>query len=183
MCTVSRSTYRSGPSLIAVVSLFMLLLAACDSGGSNGEGDGGDSDGFPEPPGRPGFTSTVTGAWAASLTGTATHELSPSSTGPAPRVIRLRTNGAAPHTIVLRSAAPLQAGLHRIQAAPEKPEGVKGQVRTAGGRVWTATAGRLRIEAQAGPAVAGTFRFAAAGDGGQLITVEGSFRTALAPQS
>lgn len=165
---------RSWLSLFALVVAHSLALVACDSGGSNG-GSGDDNESFPEPPGRPGFTSTVTGAWRASLLGVATHTKPGAfGEGTSPAVIHLRDEGAASPVITLVASRPLRPGTYEVQQPGG--EGVTARVRGPDAQAnWTGIRGELRVPRSGDEEIAGQFWLVAADEHGASIRVAGAF--------
>ena len=171
---------RSWFLLTALVGMLSLALVACDSGGDNG-GNGGTDESFPEPPGRPGFASTVTGAWQASLSGAAVHTIDEASNGGAsPVVIRLRDADGGSPTITLVATRPLRPGTYAIQ--PSGAAGVTVRIHASDARgPWIGTSGTLRIDRHDGTSITGRFRLVADDEDGVPISASGVFVTTPAP--
>jgi len=168
---------RSWFSLIALLVALSLTLVACDSGGGNG-GDGNDDESFPEPPGRPGFTSTVTGAWQASLSGAAVHTADGATAGRASAVvIRLSSEEAPESVIMLAAEGPIRSGRYAIQ--PAGSSGVTAHIQgPAREGSWKGASGALQIVRVDGSSIVGQFRVVAQGPHGESLTASGAFETA-----
>jgi hypothetical protein len=166
-------SYLSRWSLFALTGVLSLTLIACDSGGSNGED--GDGEPFPEPPGRPGFTLTITGTWQASLSESAIHAGGNAYGGSgSSTVIRLRDEEAASPVVTLVASRPLRPGTHAIQQPGGK--GVAAYVQELGVRSdWTSIEGELRIHRRSDRAIAGQFWLVASGKHGTSIKASGAF--------
>ena len=166
------STHRSWLPLVALASLLALTLVACDSGGGNG-GGGDGNESFPEPPGRPGFTSTVTGAWQASLSGTAVH----ATEGGASSVrILLEDAGSDRPIITMATDGPLRPGGYAIQPVDS---GITARIEgPADEHPWTGVSGKLQVDRVDGAAITGRFRIVASGPRGEFVTASGTFTTA-----
>jgi len=170
-------TNRSWLSLVALACLLALTLVACDSGGENGGGENGDES-FPEPPGRPGFTSTVSGAWQASLSGAAVHTAEGTTPGRASTVvIRLGGEEAAGPVITLVAEDAMHPGTHPIR--PAGTSGITARIQEeAGLRSWTGVSGTLQVDRVDGTSIVGAFYIVAHGTQRESITASGAFATA-----
>lgn len=172
-------TCRSWFSFIAFMSLIALTLAACDSGGGNG-GNGGEGESFPEPPGRPGFVSTVQGDWQASLSGSAVYERPiQSREGASVFAIRLSDAGADTPVITLTGHTVLQPGRYAIRPAGQDRIVAHIQDPDTENR-WTGLSGQLQIDEHSGTSIVGRFRIVADSERGASITASGAFVTTLA---
>lgn len=151
----------------------MLVLVGCDSGGGNGGGENEDES-FPEPPGRPSFTATVTGPWAATLSGRAVTSASRDAAG---TVIQLQESGGASPVITLTSEAPLRPGHYPI--ATSEARGIEARVKPPGPHAaWRGVSGQVRIERGAGATIVGRFQFDAAAPDEPPVRISGAFVTA-----
>ncbi len=164
---------RSWFSLVAFLVALSFTLVACDSGGGNGGGNGDES--FPEPPGRPGFTSTVTGAWQASLSGAAAHMADGGTAGRV--VIRLSSDEASESVITLAAEGPIRSGMYAVQ--PAGSSGVTAHIQgPAHEDAWKGASGELQITRVDGSSIVGRFRVVAHGPHGESLTASGTFETA-----
>jgi hypothetical protein len=153
-----------------------LALVACDSGGGNGGGENGDES-FPEPPGRPGFTSTVTGAWQASLSGTAVHTAEGTTSGRASSVV-IRLSGARADgpVITLVAENAVRPGVHPIR--PAGTSGITARIQEAAGlQSWTGVSGTIQVDRIDGASIVGEFYVVADGAREESITASGAFAT------
>lgn len=159
-----------------VISAVVLSLSACDSGGENGDGGNGNGngDGFPEPPGRPGFTSSVAGAFTATFSGRAVHGAGWDDAASSQRfAIRLQGPSAREASIVLlaKEASPPLPGMHAIGA-----EGFTAYVTLPGQTArLQASSGTLEITGRGGSVLEGHFRFNVERGNGRTATVSGAF--------
>jgi len=157
--------------------MLALTLVACDSGGGNGGGENGDES-FPEPPGRPGFTSTVSGAWQASLSGAAVHTVEGAAAGRTSSVvIRLGSAGTAGPAITLAAESAMRPGTHPIR--PAGTSGITARIQEeAGLRSWTGVSGTLQVDRVDGASIVGAFYIVAHGAQRESVTASGAFTTA-----
>jgi len=175
--------HRTRFSFLVLLSLSAFTLAACDSGGSNGNNGGNGEDGsFPEPPGRPGFVSTVAGDWKASLSGGAVHVHPDHRGADAPAfVIRLSDADADAPVITLTAPTALRPGRYAIR--PLGTDGIMARIQNPDTqRRWTGLSGQVQIDRYSETAVVGRFRVVADGERGTSVTTSGAFVTTPAEQ-
>lgn len=175
--------------LVGLLGVMIVALTACGSGGGNGDGsgngnggggDGGGGGGFPEPPGRPGFTSTVAGG-DTTFSGAARHGIAHGDEAASPGgfVIRLEDAGdASGASILLFAEAGRTPAPGGYAIGPHVRAGDFAALVTLPGRADRrhVVAGRLTITQRVGDRLEGHFRFELeeVADG-PLTTVSGAF--------
>lgn len=164
--------------LLVFMSLSALTLAACDSGGSNGNNGGNGEDGsFPEPPGRPGFVSTVAGDWQASLSGAAVH-VQPDHRGAEAPAFAIRLSDADAEVPVITLTAPTALRPGRYAIRPLDTGGIMARIQNPDTQHrWTGLSGQVQIDRYSEKAVVGRFRVVADGERGTSVTASGAFVT------
>lgn len=172
---------------IGLLGLLSIGLVACDSGGDNGD-DEEEEEGFPEPPGRPGFTASITGTASHSAAGPALHGVDlRSGDNNAYRAFALRLadeNGRAVETrIVLLSphADVPEPGTYAI--GPSADEAAFTAQVTLPGRSapLQATTGSLEVMRREDNTLVGRFRLSVDDASADPLTVTGAFRSTSAP--